>query len=730
MKSAVQAHQSEIQDLVHINAKTLDAFEDDSAASPRPNNTNTNTTETETHASEKSTIQCFSNAFHDQLYTTTLNSHSREILDHTRLMLLSRNAAETDREINQRLQNHPSDVIISSLKSLFASFRQELDAVTLSGFHELFQNSSTAAGDDNQMDALSSLSFVDIESSAFPWVRLPDQAAFEALNIVITRIRKVLRSVADKDELAQQLLHDVMEQGWQDLAAQVRSLQNQSTALQFELQHFVHATWSHLNHSTETLRNSLQLVESETMASISDLNQKWERRIKIILSSTLELSQSIYNQLQSLTSMGGVQFERSRRDHYREVPLETLAGSEEHAGKQTAYLLHQRDHLHLRSENNTALNVLTVGSTKVDLEALRDRFVVVGAAIEYLVAWADMGWGVLKVLKLVVLLWANSYSDLPVVDARGISTIQTLNDAWTMFRCQHDLTSVCYFLVMQADALAQLGVEYLLWIVLGVIGTSFLVLWKHDYLRVCSAENSHSNLMQAPSKALASSRMTAFQSLAYSLFPTDAFVSNPVDIIQNHRSFMDEYMRTESVRMSNEVVRAWRNQTTVWQKLQDQQDTLGILTRTFVNCSAPEANTTTGNSLFGSCSTGSQFQGNSSSLHQFPTMALSATAAFPDESFAHCFPEQPSLLQVQLLSRNHACAAERSVYLTVASWWLFCVVWSGNRFLAQMLVKACGMHWWRYLSANRLELIGFCCERGSIESPETVPRAVKNHLNN
>jgi hypothetical protein len=32
MKSAVQAHQSEIQDLVHINAKTLDAFEDDSAA--------------------------------------------------------------------------------------------------------------------------------------------------------------------------------------------------------------------------------------------------------------------------------------------------------------------------------------------------------------------------------------------------------------------------------------------------------------------------------------------------------------------------------------------------------------------------------------------------------------------------------------------------------------------------------------------------------------------------
>ncbi|KAF1327976.1 hypothetical protein FI667_g7321, partial [Globisporangium splendens] len=435
MKSAVQAHQSEVQDLVHLNAKTLDAFEDDRASclaalfdAIAPKSHISNTTETEPQASENA-IQCFSSALHDQLYATTLNSHSREILDHTRLILLSRTAVETDREISQRLQNHPSDVIVTSLKSLFASFRQQLNAATLSGFHELFQNSSAAAGEGSQNGALSSLSSVDIENSAFPWLRMPDQTAFEALNIVITKLRKVLRSVAAKDELVQKLLHDVTEQGWQDLTTQVRSLQNQSMALQLELQHFVDTTWSHLNHSTETLRNSLQLIELETMTSISDLNHQWVRRTKIMVSSTLKLLQSVYNQLQSFTAVSGLQLERSRRNHYREVPLETLTDSEERAGKQQAYLLHQRDRLQLGNESNSSnapSNVLAVGTTKIDLNALRDRFVVVGATIEYLVAWADVSWGVLKVLKLVVTLWTNSYSDLPVVDARGISTIQTL----------------------------------------------------------------------------------------------------------------------------------------------------------------------------------------------------------------------------------------------------------------------------------------------------------------
>lgn len=132
----------------------------------------------------------------------------------------------------------------------------------------------------------------------------------------------------------------------------------------------------------------------------------------------------------------------------------------------------------------------------------------------------------------------------------------------------------------------------------------------------------------------------------------------------------------------------------------------------------------------GSCT--SRFQSNASVLHPFASTEFNITTRPGGWSFDHCFAAQPSQLtneaKTQMLERNQACATERAAYVMASSWWLLCVVWTGNRFVARMIVKACGMHWWRVLSANRLEFIGFCDENGSIQASETLSRAVQSHL--
>lgn len=111
---------------------------------------------------------------------------------------------------------------------------------------------------------------------------------------------------------------------------------------------------------------------------------------------------------------------------------------------------------------------------------------------------------------------------------------------------------------------------------------------------------------------------------------------------------------------------------------------------------------------------------------------LSADAHAP---FAHCFPALDPLStasrsssSVPELHRVQACAAEHALYLTVASWWLFCVVWSAARFVARMAITVCGLASWRALSASRLEFIGYCYEDGAVFAPETLPQGARNRL--
>lgn len=46
----------------------------------------------------------------------------------------------------------------------------------------------------------------------------------------------------------------------------------------------------------------------------------------------------------------------------------------------------------------------------------------------------------------------------------------------------------------------------------------------------------------------------------------------------------------------------------------------------------------------------------------------------------------------------------------------------------RMIIKAAGVYWWRFLSANRLQFTGYCREDGDIVASNTLPLAIQQHL--
>lgn len=388
------------------------------------------------HTRAANTTRCFSRALQDQ-FDTSNSDHSREILDRVHVVLLPQVAAEAQSALNQRLQQTGDLVhgdISPSVKAVFTSLRRTLDATTHLGLQQLLRVSSAAKDDKenagSQRDPTSTLSSIDLENPTSRWKVIPDQSALEALKELKGTLRKILRSIPTSDELVQQILTTAVGQEWQYLEHQVANLRNHSAVLQSELQYVVNATWNHLNHSRETLHDNVQLAESEIVASVNDLKQQWAFHTRNIMSSSLQAWQSVYDHLQSLTSVMRLRPERTRRMHYREFALGDLdLLDEEDVQSQQLYLLHRRNQLELGDSNDSNKSqpyLLTVGTVTLDVDELVGRLVGIAAAFKYLLVSSDASYGMLKILELVVALWTNSYSDLSFVDIRGISSIQSL----------------------------------------------------------------------------------------------------------------------------------------------------------------------------------------------------------------------------------------------------------------------------------------------------------------
>lgn len=130
------------------------------------------------------------------------------------------------------------------------------------------------------------------------------------------------------------------------------------------------------------------------------------------------------------------------------------------------------------------------------------------------------------------------------------------SDAWKVFLCRLDFTSLCYFVLMQLDALLQTLAEYIAWICAGVIGTAAFVIWKRDFLKICSSP--------APddvSVGTSAEPQTVAQQLLSYVLPIRASARNPMTEIDDQSALVARLVQRELQRTTSAADRAWRNQS-------------------------------------------------------------------------------------------------------------------------------------------------------------------------
>jgi hypothetical protein len=81
---------------------------------------------------------------------------------------------------------------------------------------------------------------------------------------------------------------------------------------------------------------------------------------------------------------------------------------------------------------------------------------------------------------------------------------------------------------------------------------------------------------------------------------------------------------------------------------------------------------------------------------------------------------------VAALERRYLCAIEEVSYLSLTSWLLFMFVLGVSNLVSELSVEAISIIWWRFLNNNRVSFIGYCMEDGCIETPDELPRAIKD----
>lgn len=342
------------------------------------------------------------------------------------------------------------------------------------------------------------------------------------------------------------------------------------------------------------------------------------------------------------------------------------------------------------------------------------------------------------------------------------------SDAWKLFRCKLDFTSLCYLILSQLEALLLTLAEYFVWLCTGIVGTAALVVWKQDFLRVCDngASVRSDTVEEVPSLV---------QQLLRNVLPIRATVWNPTAEAADQSAFVARAVERELGWLRNASDRAWQNQTGEGQRpwggylpalvsgsysthrstsvcgcgaatleqLQRQQTTLAALTRVYDDCAVAEDQLATSDAdsfvALDLCDSADDPTSSVDPLRPFsslPTaLVASSTSSSWNVSFDRCFQGNDTRLQtttgthpVLELHHRQACAAEQGLYLAVASWWLLCVLWATSRVVAKLLVKASAMLGWRVLSASRLEFVGFCFEDGAVHACETLATAVRKHL--
>ncbi|KAL4086750.1 hypothetical protein PRIC1_013811 [Phytophthora ramorum] len=682
-----------------------------------------------------STLSCFSDNFYANVPDTGTLSSSRALVLAVRAMLTTQVVSEAHDNVSEQQKQFETQLfgMWSAVDTVKTSIEKTLGATNTLASKQLSSLAPILSDNDGSGHTQQSASRLGrlskgVSSKLSGPLTSTSTTGLETIRKAGRTLHKALQVLSGLHDGFSDVM-DTVDETWELLEKQLNATVQQAAQLQKELAYAAESTAQQINRTSTAIATSFEQAQDEVTASFSILQQQWQNAAKKLVLAGFTPWQRLGDQLVAELTANQRQSTRTENAIQRRYILPDRTTNSTLGQEKERLAIAARDGL----SANTTSSSDSGDEFDIDTAVLRASLVDVGAFITQLIFYVDIGRLTMMVADLAVGLITESYSDMPMLDIRGITTADTIGSICEVFLCKHSISAVCYTLVTKSSELLRVLVTFLLLFFVASIVTAGLFVWKQDHIAHCgSAGVSRLNSSQ-----------TAFQSITRAFVENSGNTSNrvvdPLDEIQKYTTIINDSIRNDYAALTLDSAAVWKNQSTAVEDFSDCTTTTSSLVRVFQDCtergSSGELGLANDASLSSQCLTSSLRSTSELVTPVTSAEQMSSDAPFlvPSSAFASCFPQEELAHlgreeAVGKLQHSLACATEKAVYLSCASWWLLIVVFVANRFTVRMVIKAAGIYWWRFLSADRLQFVAFCREDGDLVATDKLQGAIQEQL--
>ncbi|KAE9332182.1 hypothetical protein PF008_g15067 [Phytophthora fragariae] len=681
-----------------------------------------------------STLSCFSDRFYEKVPDTEALSSSRTLVLAVRTLLTTQAVTAANDSVSKQQIEFEKQLLEmwNSVDSVKTSIDKTLSATNtltseqLSSLAPILSDNDGEGHTKQSASRLGRLSKV-VSSELSDPLASTSSTSLEAIQKAGRTLHKALAFLSGLHEGFSDVMGTVGDT-WELLERQLNATAQQVVQLQKELAYAAESTAKQINRTSSAIMTNFGQAQQEVATSFDILHEHWQDAVSKLVAQGFTPWQRLGDRLVAELTANQRQSARPENSIQRKyiLPDRTANSSLEKERARLATVAHVED-----SQASTSSSALDDKGDEfiIDTAVLRASLVDIGALVTQVIFYVDVGRLTLLVTDLALGLITESYSDMPMLDIRGITTADTIGSVCEIFLCKHSFWVVCYTVAANASELLRVMVRFVSLLLAASVVTAGLFMWKQDHIEHCGSAGTPSNSSQ-----------TVIQSITRAFFENSGNSSNsvvdPLDEIQRYTTIINDSIRNDYAGLEVDSAAVWMNQSAALDDFGNCATTTSTLVRMLQDCSEH----TSGDvmvladdaSLSSQCLT-SELRNTTGLVTPSKTATvLSGNAPFiaPSTAFESCFPEEEMEREavVRKLQHSLACATEKAVYLSCASWWALIVIFVANRLAMRMVIKAVGVYWWRYLSANRLQFMGFCREDGGIEASNTLPLAVQQHL--
>ncbi|CAH0474987.1 unnamed protein product [Peronospora belbahrii] len=678
-----------------------------------------------------STLKCFTDSFYANMPKTEDVSSSRSLVLAVRALLITQVATEVNNSVSKQATKFESQLVEmwTAIDTVKSTIEKTVGATRTLVSQQLSSLAPVLSGNDGRGHTQQSASRLGrlgkvVSSKLSNPLTLTSAASLGAIRKTGRTLHKALEFLAGVHDGFTDVL-DTVDETWELLEKQLNATVQQATQLQQELVYTAESTAQQINNATSAITISLDQAQQEIATSFDILREQWQAAVKKLIAEGFTPWERLGDQLVAELTANQHQSVRPKNAIQRKYLLPDRSMNSSLKNEHQKLTVASRD----EGLNSTQASTSDEEKFDIDTAVLRASLVDVSALITQVIFYVDIGRLAVLVADLAVGLITESYSDMPMLDIRGITTVDTIGSVCEVFLCQHSISAICYTLVTKATELLRVVVTFLLLFFAASAITIGLFVWKNDHNAHCQSSDVSTNVSQ-----------TTMQRITRAFFENNGNKServvSPLDEVQKYATTINDSIRNDYAALTVDSAIVWKNQSIALDDFDDWTATTSSLIRMLQDCTInDEVARAVDTSLSSQCLVTSLSNTSAFLTPLSITEQLSHNAPFlvPSTAFELCFPAEAlhpveRHVIVDTLQHHLACATEKAVYFSAASWWLLVVVFVANRFAARMIIKAAGVYWWRYLSANRLQFVGFCQEDGDVVASNKLQPAIQQYL--